>query len=79
VVPTAAVFDRGEKRLVWIYDPSAKAVRSREVTVLGTTPFGINVSGVEAGEWVVNAGVHYLEEDQPVRLLHQTPEEGAEA
>jgi multidrug efflux pump subunit AcrA (membrane-fusion protein) len=78
VVPAAAVFDRGDKRLVWIYDPSAKAVRSREVTVLGTTPFGINVSGVEAGEWVVNAGVHYLNENQAVRLLSESPEEGAE-
>jgi hypothetical protein len=29
----------------------------------------MRVSGVEANEWVVTAGVHYLEENQPVRLL----------
>jgi multidrug efflux pump subunit AcrA (membrane-fusion protein) len=79
VVPAAAVFDRGDKRLVWIYDPSAKAVRSREVTVLGTTPFGFNISGVEAGEWVVNAGAHYLEEDQTVRLITEAAQEETEA
>ncbi len=54
--------------MVWIYDAEAKVVRAREVTVLGTTPYGINVSGVQPGEWVVTAGVHYLQENQPVRL-----------
>jgi RND family efflux transporter MFP subunit len=74
VVPATAVYDDGEKRLVWIYDSSAKTVRSREVKVLGTTPLGLNVSGVEPGEWVVTAGAHYLEENQPVRLLSDEPE-----
>jgi RND family efflux transporter MFP subunit len=74
VVPAAAVFDQGEKRSVWIYDPATKVVQSREVSVLGTTPFGLNVTGVEPGEWVVTAGVHYLEESQAVRLLSDEPE-----
>jgi multidrug efflux pump subunit AcrA (membrane-fusion protein) len=78
VVPTAAVFDREGKRMVWVYDPTSKTVQSREITVLGTTPFGINVSGVEVGEWVVNAGVHYLDENQTVRLLTETAEEGGQ-
>jgi multidrug efflux pump subunit AcrA (membrane-fusion protein) len=68
VVPAAAVFNRDQKRMVWVYDPAAKAVKAREVTVLGTTPFGVNVSGVEPGEWVVTAGVHYLDENQTVHL-----------
>lgn len=68
VLPATAVFDRQDKRLVWIYDAKAQVVRARPVTVLGTTPFGVNVTGVEPGEWVVTAGVHYLEENQPVRL-----------
>jgi multidrug resistance efflux pump len=69
VVPASAVFSRSDQRLVWVYDPASKTVRSREVNVLGTTPYGMRVSGVEANEWVVTAGVHYLEENQPVRLL----------
>jgi hypothetical protein len=78
VIPTAAIFDREGKRMVWVYDPTSKTVQSREITVLGTTPFGINVSGVEVGEWVVNAGVHYLDENQTVRLLTETSEEGGQ-
>jgi multidrug efflux pump subunit AcrA (membrane-fusion protein) len=78
VIPTAAIFDREGKRMVWVYDPTSKTVQSREVNVLGTTPFGINVSGVEVGEWVVNAGVHYLDENQTVRLLTEAPEEGGQ-
>jgi multidrug resistance efflux pump len=76
VVPSAAVFNRDEKRMVWIYDSAAKAVKAREVTVLGTTPFGMNVSGVQPGEWVVTAGAHYLEENQPVRLVSDTDGDG---
>jgi len=68
VVPSAAVFARGEKRFVWIFDSSSKKVRSREVSVLNTTPFGLNVSGVEIEEWVVTAGAHYLKEDEEVKL-----------
>lgn len=68
VVPAPAVFQRGEERLVWIFDPTAKVVRTRPVTVLGASPFGLNITGVEPGEWVVTAGVHYLEENQSVRL-----------
>jgi multidrug efflux pump subunit AcrA (membrane-fusion protein) len=78
VVPASAVFERGGKRFVWIYDTSAKTVGSREVNVLGTTPYGLNITGVEPSEWVVTAGTHYLQEKQTVRLLSEPAEEGAE-
>jgi RND family efflux transporter MFP subunit len=79
VVPAAAVLERDQKRWVWVYDPAAKVVRAREVTVLGTTPFGLNIAGIKPGEWVVTAGVHYLEENQAVRLLSEEPAGVAEA
>ena len=31
--------------------------------------FGVRVKGIEAGQWVVTAGVHYLDEGQTVRIL----------
>jgi multidrug efflux pump subunit AcrA (membrane-fusion protein) len=77
VVPSSAVFDQGDKRSVWVYDGDAKTVRARPINVLGTTPYGLNVTGIDAGEWIVIAGVHYLEENQPVRLLESPSEGGA--
>ncbi len=79
VVPASAVFERDGKRRVWTYDNTAKTVSSREVKVLGTTPYGLNISGVKPGEWVVTAGAHFLQEKQAVRLLAEPSEEGAEA
>lgn len=75
VVPTTAVFDRGDKQFVWIYDPTSKAVHARSVTVLGTTPYGMSVSGLKLDEWVVTAGVHYLQENQTVRLIAEDAEQ----
>lgn len=78
VIPASAILERGDKHLIWVYDSAAKVVRSREVQVLGTSPFGINVSGVEPGDWVVTAGVHYLEENQAVRLITEETKGGGE-
>ena len=77
VVPVSAVLDRDSRRSVWVFDPAAKVVRERDVTILGTTPFGVNVTGVEIGDWVVTAGAHYLTEDQQVRLLGPATKEAA--
>ncbi|WP_164101031.1 efflux RND transporter periplasmic adaptor subunit [Candidatus Laterigemmans baculatus] len=68
VVPAAAVFDQGEEQQVWIVDPADRIVQPRAVAVLETTPYGLRISGVEPGEWVVTAGVHYLKAGQAVRL-----------
>lgn len=75
VVPTTAVFDRDEKQFVWIYDPTSKTVHAHAVTVLATTPYGLSVSGLKPDQWVVTAGVHYLEENQPVRLVAEDAEQ----
>jgi multidrug resistance efflux pump len=69
VVPATAVFSRDGTQLVWLYDPQTKQVRSHGVQVLGTTPYGLSIKGVSVGQWVVTAGVHFLEENQLVQLL----------
>lgn len=76
IVPATAVFDRGDKTCVWIYDPESKAVHAQNVKVLGTTPYGLSVSGVKLEQWIVTAGVHYLEENQQVRLLSDSEANG---
>jgi RND family efflux transporter MFP subunit len=76
-VPVTAVFtaEAGEESFVWVIDESAKTVSRRAVTAGELTERGVLVSeGLSAGEWIATAGVHYLREGQPVRLLEQKPE-----
>jgi multidrug resistance efflux pump len=68
-VPATAVFERDGKQQVWLYDPSSKEVKLQAVSVLTTTPLGLTVSGIKPGDWIVTAGVHYLKENQQVRLI----------
>jgi RND family efflux transporter MFP subunit len=76
-VPVTAVFtdEAGEESFVWVIDESAKTVSRRAVTAGELTERGVLVSeGLSPGEWIATAGVHYLREGQPVRLLEQKPE-----
>ncbi len=71
-VPVSAVFagEDGKASLIWVIDENAKTVSSRAVTTENLTERGIRVTeGLNAGEWIATAGVHYLREGQPVRLL----------
>jgi multidrug efflux pump subunit AcrA (membrane-fusion protein) len=68
VLPSTAILPRDGKNSVWIYDSASRKVHAREVQVMGATPYGVRVTGVEPNEWVVTAGTHYLREDQEVRL-----------
>ena len=69
-LPTSAVLEAPDgARAVWIVDETSRTVSRRDVEVLGTTSRGLRITGVEPGEWVATAGVHYLEEGQQVRLL----------
>jgi RND family efflux transporter MFP subunit len=75
-VPVTAVFtdEAGEKSFVWIIDEAAKTVSRRAVSAGELSERGIRVAeGVSAGEWIVTAGVNYLREGQPVRLLEHKP------
>ena len=70
VVPVTAVFspEDGDKNFVWVIDPSTNIVKRREVQ-LGTAISGgyIVDAGLQEGELIATAGVHFLNEDQEVR------------
>jgi len=71
-VPLSAIFSAGEpdKSYVWIIDEQTKIVSRRNVVTGNLTDRGIRVrEGLEPGEWIVTAGVHYLFEGQQVRIL----------
>ena len=70
-VPTTAVFsDETGLSYVWVIDLTAKTVHKREVQLGKLTDYGITIiRGLDPGEWIATAGVHYLEEGQEVRIL----------
>lgn len=76
-VPVSAVFsgESGQFSFVWIIDGDPKTVTRRAVQTEDLTERGIRVvEGLKAGEWIATAGVHYLREGQPVRLLGRQAE-----
>lgn len=73
LIPETAVFsDDSGKSKVWVFDAASSSVKMREVILGEVTSGGVYVSsGISVGEWVVTAGVHFLQPDQKVRLLNQ--------
>ncbi len=74
-VPAAALFSSGDrdKSYVWVVDNDVLA--KREVTVSIPSDFGVLVqSGLEAGEWIVTAGVNMLSDGETVRVMDATAE-----
>ncbi len=72
-IPVSAVFssEAGDKAFVWVIDPDAQTVSRREVETGELTDSGVRVrKGLQEGEWIATAGVHYLREGQKVRLLN---------
>ncbi len=73
-IPDTAVFsplDDG-KSYVWVIDPENKKVARRVVELGKLTNSGFEIiQGLEAGEWVVTAGVSYLSEGQEVKILDE--------
>jgi RND family efflux transporter MFP subunit len=76
LIPNTAVFadpSGGPRKLVWVIDLDAMTVLSREVETGELVGDRIRiVSGLKAGESIVSAGVHQIEEDQKVRLFTGT-------
>ncbi len=70
-LPAPAVFALDGKSCVWVYNPDTQTVDLRNVTVESLLDNGTMVirDGVRAGEIVVTAGVHAVEQGQKVRLL----------
>jgi RND family efflux transporter MFP subunit len=68
-IPVSAVFSREEspKSYVWVIDEQAQKVTRREVKTGELTDHGIEIEeGLEPGEWIATAGVHYLVDGQKV-------------
>ena len=73
IVPVEAVATdlEGQWR-AWVYEPATGRVYPREVTVGELTSRGIEVKdGLAPGEWVVTAGIHYLETGLKVKPLEE--------
>ena len=71
-VPVVAVFspDDVAGSYVWVIDINSKKVARREVSVASLAEGGIQIAeGLQVGEWIAIAGVHYLREGQVVRIL----------
>ena len=79
VIPETAVFSPHEnKTYVWIIDEKSKKVSKREVKSGELLGSGITIrEGIQPGEWIATAGVHYLKEGQQVRILSASTEEVA--
>jgi RND family efflux transporter MFP subunit len=75
-VPVSAVASAdGRAGYVWVIDEATGTVSRRPVTLVEMTVGGIRIRGVELGEWVATAGVHYLTEGQQVRVLADEADE----
>ncbi len=70
-VASTAIFHEKTSTYVWIYNSSTSQVEKREVNIsLDGTKGRVNISsGLQNGEQVVTAGVHYLVEGQEVKPL----------
>lgn len=68
-IPLAAVFaDEKDNKFVWVIDDKAKTVAKKKVETGEISALGIEVAGLQAGEWIATAGVNTLREGQKVRI-----------
>jgi len=70
VIPLNAVFDDEQGSAVWVVEEPALVVKKRPVKVGQVTENGVVIEeGLKAGDLIVTAGVHSLDEGQTIRLL----------
>jgi RND family efflux transporter MFP subunit len=73
-VPAAALFSpddaKTDKVFVWVVNETDKSVQRRQVQVVATARRGVLITGIEAKERIVVAGVSFLNDGQKVRILH---------
>lgn len=67
-VPLSALYQVGERANVWVVEAGIAALRPVQVGAFGDGKIRI-LSGLQAGETVVTAGVHKLHDGQRVRLM----------
>ena len=71
LIPVTAVLTDPEKQksYVWLIDESAMTITRHEVTPGKLTGRGLQVKGLQPGQWIAVAGVELLREGQKVRIL----------
>ncbi len=74
-VPSAALFEHEGQSCIWVYSEETGTVARKAVDPSGFASDGVylNLGDLEGSEWIVVAGVQFLEEGQKVRLLSQEP------
>lgn len=75
-IASSAVFHEKTSDYVWVFNPSTQIIKKREIeiSVLKSDAKIEIISGLNIGDQVVTAGVHYLYEGQKVRPIEQTSE-----
>ncbi|MCP4345661.1 MAG: efflux RND transporter periplasmic adaptor subunit [Desulfobacterales bacterium] len=70
-IPVSTVFaDELDRQYVWVVDQKTMTVSKREIRVKSLTGNSIQVSeGLNPGEMIAAAGVHFLRENMKVRVL----------
>jgi len=59
---------------VWLVDASTRTVHRQQVKTLRPTTVGFLVEGLQTGQTIVTAGVHYLKDGQKVRVMESPAE-----
>ena len=78
LLPLTSIYHSDGKPAVWRYDPASGKVALSPVEIGQYREDGVLVtSGVQAGDWIVSAGVHKLIPGQVVRPYEGTPGSGA--
>lgn len=66
-IPLAAVYQTGDKPMVWVVEDGAAQLREVRIESFGDNQVKV-AEGLQAGDLVVTAGVHKLREGQQVRV-----------
>lgn len=72
-VPLSSVFERDGRRYVWIVNEADSVVRASEIVTAGTGENGVVsvVSGVNADDIIVRAGVRHLVDGEKVKIISE--------
>lgn len=68
-LPTSALMGKGQQTQVWLFNADSQTLSALPVAVAGIDGNDVLVSGLQAGQQVVVAGVHVLHEGQKVRPM----------
>lgn len=77
IIPASALISTGSenKSSVWVIDMKTFQVHLRQVQIGELSSTGVTIlSGLNAAEWIVVAGVHSIEEGEKVTILNDTGE-----